>query len=198
MIEKAVAEAESPFDWFAEWYQQALKRPVKNPSAMGLSTVSEEGRPSSRVVLLKEWDTGGFVFYTNLESRKAVELDTNPFASLLFYWDDLGKQIRIEGSIEAVSREQAQRYFKTRPIESQWGAWASMQSRTLSGRSELEERYQAFKERYPDTVPLPGTWGGYRLIPDRFEFWQSSSRRLHHRCLFEKAGGTWVSSLLYP
>ncbi len=188
----------APLSLFKQWYSEALELPVNTPSAMILSTVDKEGRPSSRVVLLKQWSPEGFVFYTNFISRKAKNLDCNPHASLLFYWDSLRKQIRIEGVVEKVSPEEAQRYFKTRPLESQWGAWASKQSKILDNRSVLEDRYLHFQRTHPEEVPTPDFWGGYRLIPDRFEFWENGKYRLHHRLLFEKRKTAWISEILYP
>ena len=163
-----------------------------------LATVSQSGGPAARVVLLKQWDKQGFVFYTNLESNKARELDANPHAALLFYWDSLGKQIRIEGVVERIDDESSRQYFQSRPLESQWGAWASRQSQTLERRSLLEERYSNFQKKYPDQVPLPEFWGGYRLVPDYFEFWENGEYRLHHRKTFKKQGINWKTSLLFP
>lgn len=187
-----------PLSLFEKWYAEALKLPVNTPSAMVLSTVDEDGRPSSRVVLLKQWDQEGFVFYTNFTSRKAKNFDSDPRASLLFYWDNLRKQVRIEGAVEKVSSEEAQLYFKTRPLESQWGAWASKQSESLEDRSQLEERYFHFQRKYPEEVPFPEFWGGYRLKPNRFEFWENGEYRLHHRLLFEKRETDWYTGTLYP
>ncbi|MCG8336082.1 MAG: pyridoxamine 5'-phosphate oxidase [Proteobacteria bacterium] len=189
---------QSALSLFEQWYAEALKLPVNTPSAMVLSSVDEDGRPSSRVVLLKQWDQKGFVFYTNVTSRKAKNLDTNPYASLLFYWDNLRKQVRIEGAVEKVSSAEAQQYFQTRPLESRWGTWASKQSESLKERAMLEERYLYFQRKYPEDVPTPKFWGGYRLKPDRFEFWENGEFRLHHRLLFEKQQTGWVSDTLYP
>lgn len=187
-----------PFSLFDEWYQSALKLQVPNPSAMVLATVSEEDCPSARIVLLKEWDENGYVFYTNYQSSKAAEMDANPMASLLFFWDPLGRQIRIKGKVERISRERSESYFHRRPLKSQWGAWASRQSQMLPGRSVLEERFLNIKTTYPDQVPLPDFWGGYLLVPHRFEFWQNEPDRLHQRIIYEKQIREWSSHLLYP
>jgi len=188
----------SPFSQFEQWYAEARSLPLGNPTAMVLATADEQGRPSMRVVLLKQWNIDGFVFYTNLKSKKAQNLAVNPHASLLFFWDDLGKQIRIEGRVEEIPREASELYFHSRPRESQWGAWASEQSQQLDSYARLNERYDFYREKYPDRVPLPDFWGGYILIPDYFEFWQSSKYRLHHRLVFERKNNKWVAKLLYP
>ena len=188
----------SPFSLFTEWFAEARQLAVNTPSAMVLSTVDQDGRPSARIVLLKEWDEKGFVFYTNFKSKKAQELDANPQASLLFYWDALGKQVRIEGEVERTEGKSSQQYFQSRPLESQWGAWASHQSLPLESRSFLESRYADFQQKYPDQVPLPDFWGGYRLLPDYFEFWQNGEHRLHHRNTFKRQGDKWQTTLLFP
>ncbi|MFH2131053.1 MAG: pyridoxamine 5'-phosphate oxidase [bacterium] len=191
-------EHATPFPLFEEWYQDALALPVANPAAMVLATVGQKGTPSTRIVLLKEWDESGFVFFTNYGSRKAGEMDANPQASLLFFWDQLGKQVRVEGNVERIPAEQSRHYFQSRPLESQWGAWASRQSQELPDRSVLEGRFSEFQKTYPAQVPLPDFWGGYRLNPHRFEFWESAAHRLHHRLVFERQAQGWSSHLLYP
>ena len=188
----------NPFSRFELWFQEALKIDTPEPAAMTLSTVDHKHRPSSRVVLLKEWNASGFVFYTNTKSRKGEDLAKNPFASLLFYWDSLGKQIRVEGRVEKVSIETSLSYFKSRPIESRWGAWASKQSQKLAVRSELEERFRQVELKYPNEVPLPEFWSGYCLRPQYFEFWQAGAHRLHQRTIYEKAEGNWLVSFLIP
>lgn len=189
---------ETPFSLFGEWYQEALRLPVSTPSAMVLTTASKDGLPSARIVLLKDWDDNGFVFFTNYGSRKAKEMEVNPRASLLFYWEPLARQIRIEGRVERISFERSRQYFKSRPKESQLGAWASKQSQLLPDQEVLEDRYAGFKEKYSDEIPLPDFWGGYCLIPNNFEFWQDAERRLHHRRVYEKKDHQWQSHLLYP
>ena len=188
----------SPFIVFEHWYEEALQLPTNNPAAMALSTVDENNRPSSRIVLLKSWDEAGFVFFTNYNSRKTSNLTANPTASLLFFWDSLGKQIRIEGSLKKVSRETSESYFQSRSQESQWGAWASKQSEKLEDPSDLEDRFNHYQEKYPAEVPLPEFWGGYLMIPDYFEFWQTREHRLHERIAYELKSGEWTSFLLYP
>ena len=188
----------SPFDLFKDWYNEALKLPVTAPSAMVLATASKAGAASARVVLLKEWSETGFVFYTNYQSRKAREMEENPLGSLLFYWEQLSKQVRIEGKIERVSIAQSETYFQSRPRESQLAAWASKQSQLLSNRSDLENRFFEYKDKFPGKVPLPEFWGGYRLIPDKFEFWEDGDYRLHHRCVYKRHNNGWQSHLLNP
>jgi pyridoxamine 5'-phosphate oxidase len=188
----------SPFSLFAEWFEEAQQLDVNTPSAMVLSTADQSGRPSARIVLLKEWDKKGFVFYTNFYSKKAKELDANPQASLLFYWDALGKQVRIEGTVERTDRESSQQYFESRPRESQLGAWASHQSTPLESRSLLEDQYSHFQQKYPDQIPLPEFWGGYLLFPDYFEFWENGIYRLHHRQTFKRQAENWETTLLFP
>jgi len=189
---------ESPFSMFAVWFTEAQQLVVNTPDAMVLATVGPGGRPSSRIVLLKEWDQKGFVFFTNFGSRKAEELEANPQISLLFYWDALRKQVRIEGNVERIDRKSSLQYFQSRPLESQWGAWASRQSRPLESRSLLEDQYSHFQQKYPKEVPLPEFWGGYRLLPDYFEFWENGEYRLHHRKTFKRQGDKWETALLFP
>jgi pyridoxamine 5'-phosphate oxidase len=167
---------------------------------MTVVTVGPGGMPSARTVLLKGVDPLGFVFYTNTLSRKGRELGTNPLISLLFYWKSLDRQIRIEGHVEAVAEAEADAYFATRHRISRLGAWASDQSRPLSERAELERRLKQFEEIYPgEDIPRPPHWSGYRVLPDRFEFWQNMPFRLHERTIFERAsGGGWTRGKLFP
>lgn len=187
-----------PIVLFAEWYRAAEESGILHPEAMALSTATPDGVPSSRMVLLKEVDGDDFVFYTNLESRKSLELAANPHAALVFHWAVLERQVRIEGTAASVSREQTEAYFASRPRGSRIGAWASRQSATLPDRTELEERVRHFEDAYPDEVPLPPNWGGWRVRPDRIEFWQGRTSRLHDRLLFERSEAGWTSRLLYP
>lgn len=166
---------------------------------MVLATVSADGKPSARVVLLKSFDARGFVFYTNLQSRKGVELRFNPNAALCFYWPPLARQVRIEGIVENVSDEDADAYFASRPRGAQIGAWASRQSTELVSRQELESRVKEFEQEFAGReVPRPPFWSGFRLVPERIEFWQSREDRLHDRLVFVRQGDTWTKGLLYP
>lgn len=165
---------------------------------MTLATAGKNGRPSARIVLLKNFDERGFVFYTNSQSRKGRELQENPFASLSFYWMDMQRQIRIEGKTEAVTGKEADDYYNSRHLESRIGAWASKQSEKLGSRAELEKRVENFSARFGTTPPRPPHWHGYRLIPDYFEFWQEKSFRLHDRDIFELKDGNWNNFKLYP
>jgi pyridoxamine 5'-phosphate oxidase len=190
---------QNPFKQFARWYEEALGSDLILPNAMALATSSRDGVPSARMVLLKDFDENGFVFYTNYESPKARDLDENPKAALLFYWAPLDKQVRITGSVERVSPEESEAYFGTRPVESQLGAWASNQSSTIESREVLENRLSQLIEEYRDTeVPLPPYWGGYRLVPDTFEFWLSRPGRLHDRLRFSRRDGEWTIERLAP
>lgn len=182
----------NPIKQFAKWYEEVLKSGKTEPTAMTLATASKAGVPSARTVLLKGYDEKGFLFFTNYESRKGKELSENAFAELLFYWMDLHKQVRISGKVERVSEEESEKYFKSRPLNSQIGAWASKQSEIIPDREYLEKQFSEFREKYSerDDVPLPPFWGGFRLIPERFEFWQGRESRLHDRiCYLKKNGG---------
>lgn len=190
--------APSPFEQFSIWFDEALNSQMIEPTAMVVSTVSNDKRPSSRVVLLKSYDDTGFVFFTNYESRKGQELYSNNNASILFYWDFFERQIRIEGKIEKVSKEVSEAYFKTRPYESKIGAWASKQSKNLSSRFTLIREVVKLIAKYPKDVPLPEFWGGYKLIPDYFEFWQGRPSRLHDRIAYTKIDTGWNLQRLYP
>ncbi len=190
-----------PFSRFASWYAEAMKVIPKDPEAMVLSTVGPDGRPSARVVLMKGFDAGGFVFYTNLQSRKGRELDTQPAAALTFHFGPLRRQVRVEGVVHPVSVEEADRYFATRPRGSQLGAWASAQSEPLDERATLERRFAEVEARFRgQSVPRPPHWSGYRLVPDRMEFWLGREDRLHEREVFsrERPGAPWTLQYLYP
>ena len=193
-----IAEDE-PFAPFARWFALAAK---SEPLAetMTLATANRDGVPSLRAVLLKGADQRGFVFYTNLESRKAGELFGNPHAALCFHWKSLERQVRIEGTVAPVSEGEADAYFATRQRDSQIGAWASDQSRPLESRAALEQRFADFAQRYAEqtVVPRPPTWSGFRVIPRRIEFWQERPFRLHDRVVFVRDGGTWRKQRLFP
>lgn len=179
-----------PFKLFSEWLKQATNQCVE-PNAMSISTVDSENRPASRIVYLKELADGGFVFYTNYNSDKGRQLEGNPNVHLLFFWPQLERQVSIYGKAVKVAAERSDAYFHSRPRGSQLGAWASHQSEVLENRSELEERLEELSARYPDEVPRPQHWGGYSVIPDKIEFWQGRSSRLHDRIVFEKSGESW-------
>jgi pyridoxamine 5'-phosphate oxidase len=188
-----------PIALFDEWFAEARASEPADANAMALATADRNGRPSARMVLLKRHGAEGFTFYTNLSSRKAEDLKANPHAALLFHWKSLRRQIRIEGSVASVDPAQADDYFATRSRESQLGAWASDQSRTLPSRAELESRFAAAMERFAiGDVPRPPGWSGYRVTPERFEFWSDRPHRLHERRLFLREDSRWHESMLYP
>jgi pyridoxamine 5'-phosphate oxidase len=189
----------SPFAQFQLWMTEAQAAEPNDPNAMILATASAEGRPTARTVLLKGVDPRGFVFYTNKESRKGTEIASNPFVSLLFFWKSLHRQIRIEGTIESVTDAEADAYYATRARISRLGAWASAQSRPLPNRATLEARLAAAEARYPDEIPRPGYWSGYRVLPSGFEFWQDMPYRLHDRTVYQSdADGNWRQMKLFP
>jgi pyridoxamine 5'-phosphate oxidase len=188
-----------PFGQFAQWFEQAAETEPNDPNAMILATATPAGKPSARTVLLKAWDTAGFVFYTNLESRKSEELKQNPQAALLFYWKILHRQVRIEGKISRVDDAQADAYFASRPRGSRIGAWTSAQSRPLADRDTFERELAEVEARFPgDEVPRPNFWSGWRLVPDYFEFWQDQQFRLHDRLTYTRSGNDWLPERLYP
>lgn len=195
--------SKDPEQWFADWMAEAFNSNEALPEAVSLATVSGDGRPSVRMVLLKGYEGGGFVIYTNLESRKAVELAGNPHAALCFHWKTLERQVRVEGVVEPVSDAEADAYFETRPRGSQIGAWASKQSRPLESRFALEKAVAKFAAKFNvGKVDRPEFWSGYRLIPDRMEFWQGRTSRLHDRDVFIRddagAESRWQHERLYP
>ncbi|MBV7481593.1 pyridoxamine 5'-phosphate oxidase [Bordetella sp. BOR01] len=190
--------AASPFDQFRLWFEQALAAQVPEPNAMTLATVDAAGQPSARIVLIKGYDEQGFVFYTNYESRKGHDLLANPRAGLLFFWQPLERQIRIEGRVEKASNEESDAYYHSRPLGSRIGAWASHQSQPVT-RTELEAREQAARAQYGEQPPRPPHWGGYRLVPTLFEFWQGRPSRLHDRLRYLPDGhGGWAIDRLSP
>lgn len=188
-----------PIDLFQSWYDAAEQSGILHPEATALATADAEGRPSVRMVLLKQVDEAGFVFFTNYESRKAGELDANPHAALCFHWAVHERQVRVTGSVERVTEEESFEYFRTRGRGSRIGAWASLQSRRLDDRETLEGRVREMKERFDgEDVPLPPYWGGYRLTPETIEFWQGRADRLHDRLVFRRDGDGWETERLYP
>ncbi len=189
----------NPLELFREWYARAGRTGIDKPHAMALSTTGQDGRPSSRMVLMSSFDERGFVFHTNGESRKALDMAHQPWVALLFWWDELGYQVRIEGRAERTLPEEADAYFIQRPRGSQLSAWVSEQSRVVAGREVLEERMQAFTAKYAGVeVPRPPHWGGYRVCPQVFEFWQEGGDRLHERTRFRRGEGCWVREYLAP
>ena len=188
-----------PFAQFALWFEQ-VRELEPDPTAMTLATCTLDGRPSARIVLLKGVDSRGFVFFTNYESRKAREIAATLRASLLFFWRSLERQVRIDGSVVKVSEEESDAYFASRPLESRLSAHASWQSEVLDSRETLELRYEAARQTFPDgNVPRPEWWGGYRVIPDEFEFWQGRTSRLHDRLQYRKhPDGHWIRARLAP
>lgn len=190
--------SENPFILFSNWFDYAKLNIHTDHNAFALSTVNEIGEPSSRIVLLKSFDEKGFVFFSNYESRKGKELEANPNASILFFWAELERQIRIQGHIEKISEEESNEYFQTRPYTSKIGAWVSKQSQPLTSRFKLLREVALKIFQNPSYVPLPPHWGGYRLIPKEFEFWQGRPSRLHDRFLYKFKESGWQIIRLYP
>jgi len=189
----------NPFRQFEKWFREAEAAVPILPNAMTLATATTEGIPSARVVLLKDFDDQGFVFYTNYESPKGRELDENPVVSLCFYWPELGRQVRISGTVTKTTRDESEVYFHTRPVDSQLGAWASNQSEVIAGREVLEAKMDKLVREYEGKeIPLPPYWGGYRVAPSVIEFWQSRPSRLHDRLRYSRREQEWVIERLAP
>lgn len=197
-LEEAQAPDE-PLALFRHWFEEALRAELTEPNAMVLATVDALGRPSARVVLLKDFNEAGFVFYTNYESRKGKELAQNPWAALVFWWAELMRQVRIEGRVEKVPAEESDAYFQTRPRESQLGAWASPQSQVVPDRATLEQRVAEWARQFNGRkIPRPPHWGGYRVVPEVIEFWQGRLGRLHDRLRYQRTTQGWVRERLAP
>lgn len=191
--------ASDPFEQFGRWFDVVLDAGLHEPNAMIVATATPGGHPSARVVLLKGYDERGFVFYTNYEGRKGHELEENPRAALLFYWGELERQVRIEGAVSRVSEQESDAYYSSRPRGSRLGALASEQSREVGGREVLEERVEALQREYEGSdIPRPAFWGGYRVRPESFEFWQGRENRLHDRIYYRREAGGWKIGRLQP
>jgi len=196
---KALSRMTDPIQLFDEWLVEARGSEPNDPEAMALATADAEGKPSARIVLLKGHGPDDFVFYTNQQSRKGDELAANANAALLFHWKSLRRQVRIEGTVNGVSQQEADAYFASRSRDSQLGAWASDQSRPLASRADFEARYEQMRARFEGSdVPRPPHWSGYRVTPKRIEFWTDRPHRLHERRLFVRDGDDWSEGLLYP
>ena len=190
--------ADGPLALFHRWMDEAIAHDVSEPTAMTVATVGASGRPSTRVVLLKGCDARGMVWFTNYESRKGAELALNPYAALQFHWVEMERVVRIEGRVEKTSAEESDEYFKSRPLDSRLGAWASPQSRVISTRAVLVANAAKAAAQHGLNPDRPPHWGGYRLVPDRYEFWQGRRSRLHDRLRFSREAGTWVRDRLAP
>ena len=200
MADKKLQTEDDPFVLFRDWYDQASNAEINDPNAICVATLNPDGSLSARMVLLKSWDARGFVFYTNFESRKGEALLRNPVAAICIHWKSLRKQIRIEGTVEIVTKEEADTYFQSRKRGSQIGAWASLQSQKLDSRETLEKRVAELEKHYDgQDIPRPAHWSGFRVIPKRIEFWNEGEFRLHDRFVFEKNGTDgWHKNRLYP
>ena len=190
--------AADPVEQFRRWFADAEAAAVPEPTAMTLATADAAGRPHARVVLLKGVDDRGFTFYTNHASQKGRDLAENPFAALVFYWTKLERQVRVDGRVEPVSREEADAYFHSRPVDSQIGAWTSRQSSVIPSRDVLDDREAELKRRFGTDVPLPDFWGGFRVVPQAVEFWQGRPSRLHDRLRYARVGDRWQVNRLAP
>ncbi|GGO68055.1 pyridoxamine 5'-phosphate oxidase [Nonomuraea cavernae] len=190
--------AADPITQFTVWFEEALAAGLPEPNAMVLATASAQGLPSARTVLLKGYDERGFVFYTNYASRKGRDLAANPYASLLFPWHPIRRQVRVEGSVETLAREESADYYHSRPYGSRIGAWASRQSEVVSSREELDSRYEELAARWPEEPPVPDFWGGFRVVPSELEFWQGQLDRMHDRLRYRRADSGWILERLAP
>lgn len=189
----------NPVLQFEKWFKEAVEAKVNEPNAMTVATATADGKPSARIVLLRNFDETGFVFYTNYTSRKGGEILKNPYATLLFFWPELERQVRIEGKLKKQSAEESDKYFNSRPRESKLGAWTSEQSRVVASRKALDEEYEKVSQKYPgENVPRPIYWGGYILEPTAIEFWQGRPSRLHDRLFYTKEKESWKIERLAP
>ena len=189
----------NPFLQFEKWFKEAVDSKVNEPNAMTVATVSPAGQPSARILLLRNFNENGFVFYTNYTSRKGENIASNPKAALLFFWPELERQVRIEGILTKQTAEESDRYFNSRPRTSKLGAWTSKQSKIIAGRNVLDQEYKKLAEKYPgENVPRPGYWGGYVLSPESIEFWQGRPSRLHDRILYTLENNNWKITRLAP
>jgi pyridoxamine 5'-phosphate oxidase len=188
-----------PIKQFQIWLDEAIDKKLTDSNAMFLATSTKDGHPSIRTILLKGLEDNCFIFFTNYESRKGIEINENPNVSLLFFWRELERQVRIDGVAEKISRKESEIYFHSRPYESQIAAYASTQSKVISNRDELEKKYNEILSKYEgNEIPLPGNWGGYKVIPNKIEFWQGRQNRLHDRVQFSKTNGNWKVERLAP
>jgi len=190
--------AKDAIEQFTRWWHEAVNSKLEEVNAMTLATATKDGLPHARIVLLKDYSEKGFVFFTNYSSHKGLEMQENPHAALLFFWPALERQVRIEGVIEKVSAEESDEYFNSRPRGSRIGAWASPQSTVITGREILEENVQKYTEEFIESIPRPAHWGGYRVVPNKIEFWQGRSSRLHDRILYTLTDAGWNISRLAP
>ena len=197
--QKLINSDKKPIELFQEWFEEAKKSEINDPNAMNLATISSDGKPSSRIVLLKSYDDKGFVFYTNSNSKKGRAIKNNDSVALNFHWKTLQRQIRIEGNVSQISNAEADEYYNSRPLGSRIGAWASLQSEELDDRSTLTKRVKEFEKKFSDNgVPRPSHWNGYLVVPELIEFWQDMPFRLHDRLEFRIENDGWVSRKLYP
>jgi pyridoxamine 5'-phosphate oxidase len=191
--------APEPMQQFTRWFEEALEAEVNEPNAMNLATVGADGRPSSRIVLVKQFDERGLTWYTNYDSQKAQQLRDNPYAALLFFWSELERQVRIEGRVERTAPEESDRYFNSRPLKSRLSAIASRQSAPIESRAALEQNFDVVARQYGEEPPRPGNWGGFRLVPERVEFWQGRRSRFHDRIVYlRQEDGSWTRQRLQP
>ncbi len=190
--------SQDPVKQFSKWFDEALKAKIPEPNAMSLATATKEGKPSVRIVLLKGFDERGFVFFSNYKSKKGKELADNPYASLLFFWNKLERQVRIDGKVQIVSEEETKEYFDTRPYKSRIGAWASPQSTIIDGRTILAKNFLKYLIKFRDNVPVPPHWGGFRVVPNAIEFWQGRPNRMHDRIKYTRQKSNWKIDRLAP